>query len=123
MLRPGPPAAAALACDAEQPRLARRSRGAVGSHRPGRAARRHRPGGGLTPPFKFLPSWRQAAASLRSPRSAVLVVVFLVTAGMGMVWSILAGHAAALGASTAMGGLLITAFGGARLAVNLPAGI
>ncbi|MBV8652551.1 MAG: MFS transporter, partial [Alphaproteobacteria bacterium] len=44
-------------------------------------------------------------------------------AGMGMVWSILAVYATTLGASTAMVGLLIAAFGGARLVVNLPAGL
>src|SRR5882724_11458304 len=53
----------------------------------------------------------------------VLVVVFLVTTGMGMVWSILALYATALGASAAMVGMLIAVFGGARLVVNLPAGI
>ena len=64
-----------------------------------------------------------ARSALRSPRLAILFVVFLVTAGMGMVWSTLAVFATTIGASTAMVGLLIAAFGGARLIVNLPAGM
>src|SRR5215469_12648791 len=66
---------------------------------------------------------RRLAAALASPLFAIFLVVFLVTAGMGMVWSILALYATALGASAALVGTLIAAFGGARLVVNLPAGI
>src|SRR5258708_26841384 len=42
---------------------------------------------------------------------------------MGMVWSILAVYATALGASTTMVGLVFAMFGGARLAVSFPAGM
>jgi len=58
-----------------------------------------------------------------APRQALLLVVFVVTTGMGMVWSILAVYATSLGASTAMVGLIFAMFGGSRLAVSLPAGI
>jgi MFS family permease len=92
----------------------------VGQHRQRHAARRHPPSHGLTLLRHLLSGWRQA---LGSPRFAILVVVSCVTAGMGMVWSILAVYATTLGASTAMVGLLIAAFGGARLVVNLPAGM
>jgi DHA1 family multidrug resistance protein-like MFS transporter len=88
----------------------------VGQHRERQAARRHPPSRGLTLLRNPLFAWR-------SPRFAILVVVSCVTAGMGMVWSILAVYASTLGANTAMVGLLIAAFGGARLVVNLPAGI
>jgi MFS family permease len=60
---------------------------------------------------------------MASPLLLILVVVFLVTAGIGMVWSTLALYATTLGASAAVVGLLIAAFGGARLVVNLPAGL
>ena len=60
---------------------------------------------------------------LLAPRQALLIVVFVVTTGMGMVWSILAVYATALGASTTMVGLVFAMFGGARLAVSFPAGI
>jgi len=43
-------------------------------------------------------------------------------AGNGMVWSILAVYVASLGASAAVVGLMISAYGGARLIVNMPAG-
>ena len=60
---------------------------------------------------------------LLAPRQALLIVVFVVTTGMGMVWSILAVYATALGASTTMVGLVFAMFGGARLAVSFPAGM
>jgi DHA1 family multidrug resistance protein-like MFS transporter len=94
----------------------------VGRHRRRRAARRHPPGFGLKRLRDALPDWSQVRAALASPRFAILVVVSCVTAGMGMVWSILAVYATTLGANAAMVGLLIAAFGGARLVVNLPAG-
>ena len=73
--------------------------------------------------MRHAPLQRRLAAALASPLFAIFLVVFLVTAGMGMVWSILALYATALGASAALVGTLIAAFGGARLVVNLPAGI
>lgn len=94
----------------------------MGQNRPRRAARRHRPGFGLKRLRDALPHWSQVREAIASPRFAILVVVSCVTAGMGMVWSILAVYATTLGASAAMVGLLIAAFGGARLVVNLPAG-
>lgn len=68
-------------------------------------------------------SWRRLKLLILAPRQALLVVVFVVTTGMGMVWSILAVYATSLGASTAMVGLIFAMFGGSRLAVSLPAGI
>ncbi len=91
-------------------------------HRPRCAARRHSPGFDLNRLWDALPGWAQVRTALASPRFAILVVVACVAAGMGMVWSILAVYATTLGASAAMVGLLIAAFGGARLVVNLPAG-
>src|SRR5258707_7364789 len=68
-------------------------------------------------------SWQRLRRLILAPRQALLVVVFVVTTGMGMVWSILAVYATSLGASTAMVGLVFAMFGGARLAVSFPAGI
>ena len=68
-------------------------------------------------------SWQRLRRLILAPRQALLVVVFVVTTGMGMVWSILAVYATSLGASTAMVGLIFAMFGGSRLAVSLPAGI
>jgi MFS family permease len=68
-------------------------------------------------------AWRKLRHLLLAPRQALLIVVFVVTTGMGMVWSILAVYATSLGASTAMVGLVFAMFGGARLAVSFPAGI
>jgi MFS family permease len=68
-------------------------------------------------------SWQRLKQLLLAPRQALLIVVFVVTTGMGMVWSILAVYATTLGASTAMVGLVFAMFGGARLAVSFPAGL
>ena len=64
--------------------------------------------------------WRGGGPAGSGP---LLVVVFLVMAGIGMVWSVLAVYAQSLGASTAMVGLIFAMFGGSRLAVSFPAGI
>ena len=56
------------------------------------------------------------------PFAVLLILVFLKQAGNGMVWSILAIYGQSLGASAAVVGLMISAYGGARLIVNLPAG-
>jgi DHA1 family multidrug resistance protein-like MFS transporter len=68
-------------------------------------------------------AWKRLRRLILAPRQALLIVVFVVTTGMGMVWSILAVYATALGASTTMVGLVFAMFGGARLAVSFPAGI
>jgi MFS family permease len=68
-------------------------------------------------------SWQRLKELILAPRQALLIVVFVVTTGMGMVWSILAVYATTLGASTAMVGLIFAMFGGSRLAVSFPAGI
>jgi MFS family permease len=52
----------------------------------------------------------------------LLLLVFFKQIGNGMVWSVLAVYGQRLGASAAMVGLMISAFGGARLVVNFPAG-
>jgi DHA1 family multidrug resistance protein-like MFS transporter len=64
--------------------------------------------------------WRGGGPAGSGP---LLVVVFLVMAGIGMVWSVLAVYAQSLGASTAMVGLMTAAYGGARLLINVPAGM
>jgi DHA1 family multidrug resistance protein-like MFS transporter len=68
-------------------------------------------------------TWRKFRHLLLAPRQALLIVVFVVTTGMGMVWSVLAVYATALGASTTTVGLVFAMFGGARLALSLPAGM
>jgi MFS family permease len=64
--------------------------------------------------------WRGGGPAGSGP---LLIVVFLVMAGIGMVWSVLAVYAQSLGASTAMVGLMTAAYGGARLLINVPAGM
>src|SRR5262245_22166037 len=64
-----------------------------------------------------------SGAGLRGPIAPILAVVFLMTAGMGMVWSVLALYAESLGASVTMVGVMIACWGGARLLSNVPAGI
>ncbi len=71
----------------------------------------------------LIEAWQRFRRLILAPRQALLLVVFVVTTGMGMVWSILAVYATSLGASTAMVGLIFAMFGGSRLAVSLPAGI
>ncbi len=56
------------------------------------------------------------------PFAILLLLVFLKQAGNGMVWSILAIYGQSLGASAAVVGLMISAYGGARLLVNIPSG-
>lgn len=48
--------------------------------------------------------------------------MFFKQIGNGMVWSVLAIYGQSLGASAAVVGLMISAFGGARLVTNFPAG-
>ena len=60
---------------------------------------------------------------MRSKLAPLLGVVFCLLIGMGMVFSILAVYVQSLGAGPSMVGVMLGAFGGARLAVNLPAGI
>lgn len=64
--------------------------------------------------------WRGGGSAGAGP---LLIVAFLVMAGIGMVWSILAVYAQSLGASTVMVGAMTAAYGGARLLINVPAGI
>jgi MFS family permease len=56
------------------------------------------------------------------PFSVLLLLVFLKQVGNGMVWSVLAIYGQSLGASAALVGLMISAYGGARLIVNIPSG-
>lgn len=49
--------------------------------------------------------------------------MFFTYVGIGMVWSILTVYATSLGASAAMAGATISAFGAARLLINVPAGM
>jgi MFS family permease len=59
----------------------------------------------------------------RSPHAPLLAGVLCLTAGIGMVWSVLALYLQSLGAGTSAAGFVIACFGGARLVVNLPAGL
>ncbi|MDB5509795.1 MAG: multidrug transporter [Hyphomicrobiales bacterium] len=54
--------------------------------------------------------------------AVLLLLVFLKQVGNGMVWSVIAVYGQSLGASAAVVGLMVSAYGGARLLVNLPAG-
>jgi MFS family permease len=60
---------------------------------------------------------------LKSPLTPLLAVVLCLLIGMGMVFSILAVYVQSLGAPSSMVGVMLACFGGARLAINLPAGI
>jgi MFS transporter, DHA1 family, multidrug resistance protein len=66
---------------------------------------------------------RQRFPALPStPLTVLLLLVFFKQVGNGMVWSVLAVYGQSLGASAAVVGLMISAFGGARLITNFPAG-
>lgn len=56
------------------------------------------------------------------PLLVLLLLVFFKQIGNGMVWSVIAVYGQSLGASAAVIGLMISAYGGARLVVNMPAG-
>ncbi|HEY4135125.1 MAG TPA: MFS transporter [Alphaproteobacteria bacterium] len=56
------------------------------------------------------------------PLLILLLLVFFKQAGNGMVWSVLALYGQHLGASAAMVGVIISLYGGTRLAMNIPAG-
>ena len=56
------------------------------------------------------------------PLLILLLLVFLKQIGNGMVWSVIALYGQSLGASTAVIGMMISAYGGARLIVNMPSG-
>src|SRR6202000_2505992 len=49
--------------------------------------------------------------------------MFFTYVGIGMVWSILTVYATSLGATAAVAGATISAFGAARLVVSIPAGV
>ncbi len=59
---------------------------------------------------------------LSKPLIVLLLLVFLKQLGNGMVWSVIAVYGQSMGASAAVVGLMISAYGGARLLVNMPAG-
>lgn len=56
------------------------------------------------------------------PLLVLLPLIFFKQVGNGMVWSVIAVYGQSMGASAAMVGLMISAFGGARLVMNFPAG-
>lgn len=56
------------------------------------------------------------------PLLVLFLLVFFKQIGNGMVWSVIAVYGQSMGASTAVIGLMISAYGGARLMVNIPAG-
>lgn len=62
---------------------------------------------------------------MKLPSTPLLVLfglMFFKQFGNGMVWSMIAVYGNSLGASAAVVGLMVSAFGGARLIVNIPAG-
>lgn len=71
----------------------------------------------------FFERWWHPRADALGPPIGLLLGMFFTYAGIGMVWSILAIYATSLGASAAMAGATISVFGGARLVVNMPAGM
>lgn len=66
--------------------------------------------------------WRPSEAAA-GPPIGLLMGMFFTYVGIGMVWSILTVYATALGASAAMAGMTISAFGASRLLISVPAGI
>ena len=56
------------------------------------------------------------------PLLVLLPLIFFKQVGNGMVWSVIAVYGQSMGASASMVGLMISAFGGARLVMNFPAG-
>src|SRR5208282_542764 len=74
--------------------------------------------------IRDLVGWAMGRGSFArgSPRG-LLLGVFCTYAGIGMVWSMITVYATALGASATVAGAMISAYGAARLLVNLPAGI
>lgn len=67
--------------------------------------------------------FRQRFPNLPStPLLVFLPLIFFKQIGNGMVWSVIAVYGQSMGASAAVVGLMISAFGGARLLVNFPAG-
>jgi MFS family permease len=72
---------------------------------------------------QLLATLRQRFPDLPSTHLTILLLlVFFKQLGNGMVWSVLAIYGQSLGASAAVVGLMISAFGGARLVTNFPAG-
>lgn len=67
--------------------------------------------------------WQRMRVVLFAPRSALLMVVFCVLTGIGMVWSILTVFATTLGASTVEIGAMFSMFGGARVLASFPSGV
>jgi DHA1 family multidrug resistance protein-like MFS transporter len=57
-----------------------------------------------------------------APLLVLLGCVFVMQVGNGMVWSMIAVGGKSLGASAGFIGLMVSAFGGARLLINIPAG-
>ena len=62
---------------------------------------------------------------MKLPSTPLLVLlgsIFMMQVGNGMVWSMIAVYGKSMGASAALIGLMVSAFGGARFIVNIPAG-
>lgn len=79
------------------------------------------------PRVKFLldlfDRWWHPRADASGPPIGLLMGMFFTYVGIGMVWSVLTVYATSLGASAAMAGATISAFGASRLLVNVPAGM
>jgi MFS family permease len=74
-------------------------------------------------PADIIARWRRPSADALGPPIGLLMGMFFTYIGIGMVWSILTVYATSLGASAAMAGLTISAFGASRLLVSVPAGV
>jgi MFS family permease len=67
--------------------------------------------------------WWRPGEDTSGPPIGLLMGMFFTYIGIGMVWSILTVYATSLGATAAVAGATISAFGAARLVVSIPAGI
>lgn len=59
---------------------------------------------------------------VRSPLAPIYAMVFGSTAALGMVWTVLAVYTSSMGASAAVAGVVMAAYGGARVVVSVPVG-
>ena len=67
--------------------------------------------------------WWNPRADAAGPPLGLLMGMFFTYIGIGMVWSILTVYATSLGASAAVAGATISAFGASRLVISVPAGM
>lgn len=74
-------------------------------------------------PADLIRRWWRPSEAAAGPPIGLMIGMFFTYVGIGMVWSILTVYATALGASAAMAGMTISAFGASRLLISIPAGM